>query len=177
MRSDGTVDCPHLCSFYLGAIVERDPVTAAISTSGFSPVLAQRLRVRLENMLLMGSGRVATYLNRTRHRLRHLPAARRRSVQNQIIESDIGARIIDGDPVQADSWVIAILTTQLASGSGRLRVIESGYNDPDHLPRPAAEAIRNADVIIHPQGRPQSMLSLACREVELLAAGQTRGAG
>ncbi|HCD22137.1 MAG TPA: hypothetical protein DEQ79_11155, partial [Alphaproteobacteria bacterium] len=63
------------------------------------------------------------------------------------------------------------LTTQPASGSGRLRVIESGHDDPDHLPRPAAEAIRNADVIIHPQGRPPAMLSIARREVELLAAG------
>ena len=66
-------DCPHLCSFYLGAIVERDPVTVAISTSGFSPVLAQRLRARLEDMLPTGYGRLATYLNRIRHRLRHLP--------------------------------------------------------------------------------------------------------
>ena len=163
-------DCPHLCSFYLGAIVERDPVTVAISTSGFSPVLAQRLRARLEDMLPTGYGRLATYLNRIRHRLRHLPAARRRGLQHQIIESDIGARIIDGDSVQADSWVIARLTTQPASGSGRLRVIESGHDDPDHLPRPAAEAIRNADVIIHPQGRPPAMLSIARREVELLAA-------
>ena len=84
-------DCPHLCSFYLGAIVERDPVTVAISTSGFSPVLAQRLRARLEDMLPTGYGRLATYLNRIRHRLRHLPAARRRGLQHQIIESDIGA--------------------------------------------------------------------------------------
>lgn len=163
-------DCPHLCSFYLGAIVERDPVTVAISTSGFSPVLAQRLRARLEDMLPTGYGRLATYLNRIRHRLRHLPAARRRGLQHQIIESDIGARIIDGDSVQADSWVIARLTTQPASGCGRLCVIESGHDDPDHLPRPAAEAIRNADVIIHPQGRPPAMLSIARREVELLAA-------
>ena len=154
-------DCPHLCSFYLGAIVERDPVTVAIFTSGFLPVLAQRLRARLEDMLPTGYGRLATYLNRIRHRLRHLPAARRRGLQHQIIESD---------SVQADSWVIARLTTQPASGSGRLRVIESGHYDPDHLPRPAAEAIRNADVIIHPQGRPPAMLSIARREVELLAA-------
>lgn len=172
-------DCPTLCSFYLGAIVERDPVTVAISTGGFSPVLAQRLRARIEDMLPTGYGRLAIYLNRIRHRLRHLSAARRRGLQHQIIESDIGTRIIDGDTAQADSWVIAKLTAQMASMSasvngsvsGRLRVIESGHDDPDHLQRPAAEAIRNADVIIHTQGESPAVLSLARREVELLAVG------
>jgi siroheme synthase len=50
-------------------------------------------------------------------------------------------------------------------------VIESGHDDPDHLQRPAAEAIRNADVIIHTQGESPAVLSLARREVELLAVG------
>ena len=172
-------DCPTLCSFYLGAIVERDPVTVAISTGGFSPVLAQRLRARIEDMLPTGYGRLAIYLNRIRHRLRHLSAARRRGLQHQIIESDIGTRIIDGDTAQADSWVIAKLTAQMASMSasvngsvsGRLRVIESGHDDPDHLQRPAAEAIRNADVIIHTQGE------ISGRPVTCAPRGGTSGRG
>jgi uroporphyrin-III C-methyltransferase / precorrin-2 dehydrogenase / sirohydrochlorin ferrochelatase len=34
-------DTPALCSFYLGSIVDRAPVTVAISTSGMAPVLGQ----------------------------------------------------------------------------------------------------------------------------------------
>jgi precorrin-2 dehydrogenase/sirohydrochlorin ferrochelatase len=43
------VDVPHLCDFYYPAVVRRGLLQIAISTSGQSPALAQRLRKDLEN--------------------------------------------------------------------------------------------------------------------------------
>jgi len=42
------VDVPHLCDFYYPAVVRRGSLQIAISTSGESPALAQRLRKDLE---------------------------------------------------------------------------------------------------------------------------------
>jgi precorrin-2 dehydrogenase/sirohydrochlorin ferrochelatase len=42
------VDVPHLCDFYYPAVVRRGALQIAISTSGESPALAQRLRKELE---------------------------------------------------------------------------------------------------------------------------------
>jgi precorrin-2 dehydrogenase/sirohydrochlorin ferrochelatase len=41
------VDVPHLCDFYYPAVVQRGALQIAISTSGQSPALAQRLRKEL----------------------------------------------------------------------------------------------------------------------------------
>jgi precorrin-2 dehydrogenase/sirohydrochlorin ferrochelatase len=42
------VDVPRLCDFYYPAVVQRGALQIAISTSGQSPALAQRLRKQLE---------------------------------------------------------------------------------------------------------------------------------
>jgi len=42
------VDVPPLCDFYYPAVVQRGALQIAISTSGQSPALAQRLRIEME---------------------------------------------------------------------------------------------------------------------------------
>jgi precorrin-2 dehydrogenase/sirohydrochlorin ferrochelatase len=43
------VDVPALCDFYYPSVVQRGALQIAISTSGQSPALAQRLRKQLED--------------------------------------------------------------------------------------------------------------------------------
>ncbi len=64
------VDDPAHCDFYYGAIVCRGPLQIAISTSGRSPALAQRLRRELENQFGWDFGAWIEELGRARRTLR-----------------------------------------------------------------------------------------------------------
>ena len=56
------MDQPPLCNFYVPAVVERGPITVAVSTGGASPALAKRLRVLLEDAVGEEYGRLAALM-------------------------------------------------------------------------------------------------------------------
>lgn len=45
------VDKPELCSFIVPSVVEKGPITVAISTGGISPTLSKRLRVEIGRVI------------------------------------------------------------------------------------------------------------------------------
>jgi len=61
-----SVDDPSGCSFYMPAVVRRDPVVVSVSTAGASPQLAGYLRRRLDNDLESRLGEVADLLAHAR---------------------------------------------------------------------------------------------------------------
>ena len=134
-----------LCSFYLGSIVDRDPVTLAVLTGGYAAVLAQRLRARIEDWLPVGYGRVAAYLNRIRQRLHALPAARRRLLQHRIIDGEAASWILEGDEPRADSFVVEMLADQPVRGCGGLHVIDAAAGEPAQLCQRQIAAARRPD--------------------------------
>lgn len=44
------VDTPHMCNFIVPSVIQRGPLTIAVSTSGVSPAIAQSIRRELEKL-------------------------------------------------------------------------------------------------------------------------------
>jgi precorrin-2 dehydrogenase/sirohydrochlorin ferrochelatase len=63
------VDVPEQCDFYYPAVVRRGDLQIAISTSGQSPFLAQRLRQQLERQFGPGYARWVAELGETRRKV------------------------------------------------------------------------------------------------------------
>ncbi len=63
------VDVPEQCDFYYPAVVRRGDLQIAISTSGQSPSLAQKIRRQLEHQFGPGYARWVAELGETRRRI------------------------------------------------------------------------------------------------------------
>ena len=85
------VDCPELCSFIAPATINRGSLTIAISTSGASPALAQRLRKELSKGIGSAYGELLELLGGVRKQiLKKIPSlAKRRQLFHMLVQSDI----------------------------------------------------------------------------------------
>jgi siroheme synthase-like protein len=86
------VDVPELCSFILPALHREDPITVAVSTGGASPVLAQRLRDEIAQVVRPEHAALAVRLRDLRPWAKaHLPTYEaRRDYFAGIVRDELG---------------------------------------------------------------------------------------
>src|ERR1700675_1631165 len=85
-------------TFIFPAIVDRGDVVVAVGTGGASPVVARRVRERIEAMLPARIGDLATFIGRWRKSLHtRIPEfALRRRFWERVVDGPIGALFFDG---------------------------------------------------------------------------------
>lgn len=97
------VDQPHLCNFYVPALLERGPVSLAISTGGASPALAKHLRVLLEAVVGEEYGELSELMASLRGELfdRYDTQADRAAAWQRLLQSDVLELLRRGERAQA----------------------------------------------------------------------------
>jgi len=172
------VDDAGLSTFHVPAIVDRSPVIVAISSGGSAPMLARRLRERLETLLDPDLGALATLLERFRTRIRtRLPApAARRHWYDALFDSPLMAFLRARQPALAEAALEASLHAPTAPAEGRVALVGAGPGDPGLLTLKALRALNQADVILHDRLVSAEVLALARRDAEFIEVGK-RGGG
>jgi uroporphyrin-III C-methyltransferase/precorrin-2 dehydrogenase/sirohydrochlorin ferrochelatase len=167
--------------FIVPAIIDRDPVLVAISTGGASPVLARRLRERLEALIPKRFGELALWLQSLRRaargRLRDT-GARRRYFEH-IVDGAAARRFVAGDTHGAESLAQQLLARTATSPRqpGEVTLVGAGPGDPELLTLKALRALQDADVILHDRLVPRAVLDMARRDAALICVGKTAGGG
>jgi uroporphyrin-III C-methyltransferase / precorrin-2 dehydrogenase / sirohydrochlorin ferrochelatase len=173
------VDDREASRFIVPAIIDRDPVMVAISTGGTSPVLARRLRERLEAMIPKRIGELASWLRTLRAgtRLKLRDIDERRRFFEAVVDGPAARRFIAGDAQGALRVAQHLLATTSTSppAAGEVTLVGAGPGDPELLTLKALRALQDADVILHDRLVPAAILDLARRDAARICVGKAAG--
>src|ERR1700753_3941077 len=127
-------------TFIFPAIVDRGDVVVAVGTGGTSPVVARRVRERIEAMLPARIGDLATFIGRFRKSINGRIAAMplRRRFWERVIDGPIGALVLAGRGAEAERMLSDIadptaFAGENRAGEGRVTLVGAGPGDPDLL--------------------------------------------
>lgn len=166
------VDDPELCTFIMPAIVDRSPLTVAISSGGAAPVLARRIREKLEVELPMELGKLAATAHRWRGRVKAaIPGMlQRRHFWEQFFEQT--NRSLTAGLDKADEALDRQLNAHSPERRGKVFLVGAGPGDPELLTLKAVKVLQRADVILHDRLVSKEVLELARRDAQQISVGK-----
>lgn len=171
------VDESSLCSFHVPAVIDRAPLTIAISSGGDAPMLARLLRERLETLLDESLGALASLAARLRPRIRarfpHM--AQRRRFYEDLFAGPVARLLRQNQPEAALSAAEQALAVDSEPFSGSVVLVGAGPGDPGLLTLRALRAMNEADVILHDRLISAEVLELARRDADRIEVGKQAG--
>lgn len=171
------VDVPDECDFYTPSIVERAPLTIAISSEGEAPVLARLVRAQIEALLSPGLGKIASLAGGLRQKaesLIHDGPARRRFYEALVSSPAIERAVALGQGEAAAEQLLADHAGK-GAGAGIVWLIGAGPGAEDLLTLRAQRLLQQADVIVHDQLVPEAVVQMGRRDAEQICVGKARG--
>jgi len=176
------VDDPAHCSFHVPAIVDRSPVTIAISSGGQAPMLARRIREKIETLIDHSTSALAALLARYRKAIKaRFPNLNARRVfYDKVIDGEPGQAIAKQQIQQADqvlsNWLEPTTPSiHTSPSSGKVILVSAGPGDPGLLTLKALRALNQADVILYDRLVSAEIIELARRDAQRIFVGKTRG--
>ncbi|TBR21600.1 MAG: uroporphyrinogen-III C-methyltransferase, partial [Reyranella sp.] len=172
------VDRPALSTFIMPAIIDRAPITIAISTAGTAPALARRIRADIERSLPAALGRLARFAEVFREQVRRtlvVPRARRR-FWDRVFEGRVGELALAGDEIGARRELIRLLDNARSESptAGMVHLVGAGPGDPDLLTLKAHRLLQRADVVVYDRLVSDEILAMARRDAERVYVGKRR---
>jgi uroporphyrin-III C-methyltransferase/precorrin-2 dehydrogenase/sirohydrochlorin ferrochelatase len=171
-------------TFIFPAIVDRGDVVVAVGTGGASPVVARRVRERIEAILPARIGDLASFIGRWRKSIHNrIPEfALRRRFWERVVDGPIGALVLAGREDEAEAALKDISDPSAFAGasvSGRaegiVTLVGAGPGDPDLLTVKALRALQDADVIFHDELVSSEILDRARRDASRVPVGRRVG--
>ena len=171
-------------TFIFPAIVDRGDVVVAVGTGGASPVVARRVRERIEAALPARIGDLATFIGRWRKQsTAAFPNFRcGAGFWERVVDGPIGALVLAGRGEEAEAALKDIADPSIFAGAqapgrveGRVTLVGAGPGDPDLLTIKALRALQDADVVFYDELVSPEILDRARRDAARVPVGRRVG--
>jgi uroporphyrin-III C-methyltransferase/precorrin-2 dehydrogenase/sirohydrochlorin ferrochelatase len=168
-------------TFIFPAIVDRGDVVVAIGTGGASPVVARRVRERIEAVLPARIGELANFIGRFRKSVHErIPEfLLRRRFWEKVVDGKIGALVLSGRIGEAEAALKDISDASAFAGAlssgeaeGSVTLVGAGLGDPDLLTVKALRALQDADIVFHDEDISVDILDRIRRDAARVAVSR-----
>jgi uroporphyrin-III C-methyltransferase/precorrin-2 dehydrogenase/sirohydrochlorin ferrochelatase len=168
-------------SFIFPAIVDRGDVVVAVGTGGASPVVARRVRERIEALLPARIGDLAEFIGRFRKSIRARIAdfRLRRRFWERVVDGPIGALVLAGRKDEAEAALKQIANpaafARADRPAGHVALVGAGPGDPDLLTVKALRALQDADIVFYDELVSPEILDRIRRDAARVPVGRRVG--
>lgn len=174
------VDNPPLCTFIFPAIIDRDPITVAVSSAGKAPVLARLLRAKLETVIPPQYGELAGLAGRFRDTVKSkLPnITARRKFWEQVFEGQVAETVFANNLPTAETQLQDLLQQHAENQPsdkaklGKVYIVGAGAGDPDLLTFKALRLMQQADIVFYDNLVSAPILDLCRRDATKIFVGK-----
>ncbi|MEM9058049.1 MAG: NAD(P)-dependent oxidoreductase, partial [Pseudomonadota bacterium] len=146
------VDDTPRCTFILPALIRRGPVTIAISTAGYAPVLARWIKSHIERWLPARIGELAEFANGWRDQVRRTLTTidQRRRLWEVVFGGPVAQDLIAGRRASAHRRMTGLLAGDAARPAvGEAWLVGAGPGDANLITLRGYELLRTADVVLY----------------------------
>lgn len=176
------VDSPLLSNFIMPSIIDRDPITIAIGSSGTAPVLARSLRAKIETMVPAAYGELAQVAAKYRNKVKQVftNGRERRRFWESVIQGVPGELVLAGNRKAAEKLIEEKLQTAQSSEDssiqniGEVYLVGAGPGDPDLLTFRALRLMQQADVVLYDRLVSDGVMDLVRRDAQRIYVGKKR---
>tara|TARA_R110001592_G_scaffold82341_2_gene243889 strand:+ start:9843 stop:11246 length:1404 start_codon:yes stop_codon:yes gene_type:complete len=171
------VDRPELSDFITPAIIDRAPITVAVSSGGTAPVLARGVKAAIERLLHPNLGALALFAERFRGAVKAVvPAGRARlHFWDAFFDGPIAARVLAGDETGAAEDMLSYVNRRGGEQDGIVHIVGAGPGAADLITLRGQRLLEQADVIVHDRLVGDGVLDLARRDADRIDVGKAPG--
>ena len=171
------VDNTDLCNYIVPSVLDRSPVTVAVSTGGASPVLARQLRTKLESMIPSSCGELASITEEYREKVKQkfASSAERKAFWENALKSTFAELVYAGQISEARRLLDKLLAEKITSAQmGEVYLVGAGPGDPDLLTFKAVRLMQRADVMVYDRLVSKPILDMANKNAQRIYVGKEK---